>query len=171
MLTESTQPNDNLGNNPKEGTTRSRYTRGRFTNLQNHAKAIGIKTSEISKREFLKDPAGYFAELSVLVNEKLDRVPDEVIRRTQERSLKPDELRRIVKRYYGLDGESPAINYGELNTKLSPSRNRDLVQAVLSHSRDYLRRNPSPKRTGNESTKPASNPDWKKLGDLEEHYN
>lgn len=170
MQTETAQPNTRIDNYQGEGATSNFYTFGRFRNLQSHAEGFGIKSDRVPNADFIREPAKYLAKLIPLVKEALDKVPDEVLKRPQPRSLKPDVLREMVVRYYGLDGKPPARSYQELYTGLTGNRNRDLVEGVLAKSRHYLRKLPPVISTQTNPPIPPSIPDWDKIGPVKEYY-
>jgi len=166
MPTEAAQTKDRLDRG--EGTTRNRYTYEKFTDLQTHAQAFGIKTDRIPRETFTKEPDRYFAELTPQVKSILDRVPDEALTLKRESSLKPDALRQMVIRSYGLDG-NPPDTLENLYTEYTGERNRQLVAKTLGKCRKYLKEHPLENK-GVSSPTSQTNPTWDD-GSVSKYYN
>ncbi len=114
MGEETAQPNSQgeVGSNTES--TRNTRTFVKFKELLGLAEDFGIVVIRIPKSVFEQDPLKYFEGLSPKIKVKLDQVPDGVLKRPQERSLKPAQLRSMIERFYGLDGNPPASSYREL---------------------------------------------------------
>lgn len=139
---------------PQLDSRRKTETYSRYNKLREFADWLYIKADRVPRQDFEVNPKKYLGELKTRIKEVIESVPDDRLKLTWASSPSPQDIKKMVFDYLGLEGNDP-VTFERLNMERSGSRNRSIFFQALRRCRGYLMRNNIPKSIELDSKSPT----------------